>query len=138
MASQKSAPVAITLISYITQSASTQGLLSAPCIVGQLVQIFMGAAFAPIVKRQIVKIKARRAASESEKALPAAESGDESNGEGKKGDRVQIIVDKGDGDVMLTTLQPKDCAGKLAVVVAHEAGMDNGESTQATAEPKAA
>ena len=43
MASQKSAPVAVTIISYITTDVAQQGLFSIPAIVGQLAQIFMGA-----------------------------------------------------------------------------------------------
>ncbi|EIE20487.1 hypothetical protein COCSUDRAFT_43922 [Coccomyxa subellipsoidea C-169] len=42
MASQKSAPVAVTVISYITPDITQQGLFSVPAIVGQLAQIFMG------------------------------------------------------------------------------------------------
>lgn len=42
MASQKSAPVAVTVITYITTDASTQGVLAVPCVVGQLTQIFLG------------------------------------------------------------------------------------------------
>lgn len=42
MASQKSAPVAVTAISYITPNPVTQGLLSVPAITGQLLQIFIG------------------------------------------------------------------------------------------------
>ena len=42
MTSQKSAPVAVTLIAYITSDTSLQGLLSVPAIIGQLAQIFMG------------------------------------------------------------------------------------------------
>ena len=41
MASQKSAPVAVTIISYITTDIARQGLFSIPAIVGQLAQIFM-------------------------------------------------------------------------------------------------
>ncbi len=46
MASQKSAPVAVTLISYVTSDPAQQGLLAIPSIVGQLSQIFIGAALA--------------------------------------------------------------------------------------------
>jgi sodium/bile acid cotransporter 7 len=42
MASQKSAPIAVTVISYITPDIAQQGLFSVPAIVGQLAQIFMG------------------------------------------------------------------------------------------------
>ena len=42
MCAQKSAPVAVTLISYITSSSTEQGLLAVPALVGQLAQIFIG------------------------------------------------------------------------------------------------
>lgn len=44
MCAQKSAPVAITLISYITSTPATQGLLTIPALIGQLCQIFIGSA----------------------------------------------------------------------------------------------
>jgi solute carrier family 10 (sodium/bile acid cotransporter), member 7 len=42
MASQKSAPVAVTVITYMTSDTKTQGVLALPCVIGQLVQIFIG------------------------------------------------------------------------------------------------
>ncbi|GIL70758.1 hypothetical protein Vretimale_3844 [Volvox reticuliferus] len=55
MASQKSAPVAVTVISYVTSIPAQQGLLAIPSVVGQLSQIFIGAALAkyiaPLVTR---------------------------------------------------------------------------------------
>lgn len=51
--SQKSAPVAITVISYITGSVSVQGLLATPCIVGQLAQIFLGSAMSPTIAARV-------------------------------------------------------------------------------------
>eukprot|EP00882_Tetradesmus_deserticola_P025204 GHRQ01027667.1.p1 GENE.GHRQ01027667.1~~GHRQ01027667.1.p1 ORF type:complete len:309 (+),score=129.95 GHRQ01027667.1:951-1877(+) len=42
MASQKSAPVAVTAISYITTDPVAQGLLAVPAVTGQLLQIFIG------------------------------------------------------------------------------------------------
>lgn len=47
MGSQKSAPVAVTVISYIPSDTRQRGLLSVPATVGQLTQIFMGCARAP-------------------------------------------------------------------------------------------
>jgi SBF-like CPA transporter family (DUF4137) len=41
MASQKSAPVAVTVILYITSDASIQGILALPCVVGQIAQVFV-------------------------------------------------------------------------------------------------
>ncbi|PNG89511.1 hypothetical protein TSOC_015367, partial [Tetrabaena socialis] len=46
MASQKSAPVAVTVIAYLETDPAQQGLLSLPAVVGQLFQIFIGAALA--------------------------------------------------------------------------------------------
>lgn len=51
MCSQKSAPVAITVISYITRSTSQQGLLSIPSLIGQLIQIFIGSLLAKQFKK---------------------------------------------------------------------------------------
>ena len=51
VASQKSAPVAVTVISYITGDVSAQGLLAIPAIVGQLTQIFMGSAISTLVAK---------------------------------------------------------------------------------------
>ena len=34
--------MAITVISYIATVEQTQGLLAVPCVIGQLVQIFVG------------------------------------------------------------------------------------------------
>lgn len=42
MASQKSAPVAVTVITYLTSDTEMQGVLAVPCVIGQLVQIFVG------------------------------------------------------------------------------------------------
>ena len=46
MSSQKSAPVAVTIISYLTTDIKQQGLFAIPAIVGQIAQIFIGAALA--------------------------------------------------------------------------------------------
>mmetsp|Transcript_17974 Transcript_17974/g.38641 ORF Transcript_17974/g.38641 Transcript_17974/m.38641 type:complete len:386 (+) Transcript_17974:901-2058(+) len=69
MASQKSAPVAVTVISYITGTVSTQGLLAIPSIVGQLAQIFLGAAMAPAIAKR-VQLANKRAA-EAAKSIEA-------------------------------------------------------------------
>jgi sodium/bile acid cotransporter 7 len=42
MASQKSAPVAVTVITNVTNDLTQQGLLAIPAIVSQLSQIFIG------------------------------------------------------------------------------------------------
>jgi hypothetical protein len=48
--------------SYLTSDVSEQGLLSVPCIIGQLAQIFMGAAFAPWLSRVVARKDAAAAA----------------------------------------------------------------------------
>ncbi|PNH11396.1 hypothetical protein TSOC_001828 [Tetrabaena socialis] len=55
MASQKSAPVAVTVISYLSNHPPTQGLLALPAVVGQLGQIFIGAALAPHLAQMVVR-----------------------------------------------------------------------------------
>lgn len=42
MSAQKSAPVAVTVITYLTRSGAQQGLFAVPALVGQLTQIFIG------------------------------------------------------------------------------------------------
>ncbi len=53
MASQKSAPVAVTVIVFMTKDAAQQGLLSLPGIVGQMCQIFIGAALGKYLSRVV-------------------------------------------------------------------------------------
>jgi SBF-like CPA transporter family (DUF4137) len=53
LSSQKSAPVAMTVISYITHITTQQGLLAIPSIIGQLAQIFIGSALAPFIEKGV-------------------------------------------------------------------------------------
>ena len=53
MTSQKSAPVAVTVIAYITSDTSLQGLLSVPAIIGQLAQIFMGTVLVHVLSKLV-------------------------------------------------------------------------------------
>ena len=53
VSSQKSAPVAVTLISYVTGDTVAQGLLALPSIVGQLTQIFIGSAISALVNKYV-------------------------------------------------------------------------------------
>lgn len=53
LSSQKSAPVALTIISYITTVTEQQGLLAIPSILGQLAQIFIGSALAPLIAKRV-------------------------------------------------------------------------------------
>lgn len=46
MTSQKSSPVALAVISYVTNNPTQKGLLAIPCIIGQLTQIFVGSLLA--------------------------------------------------------------------------------------------
>ncbi|GLC37781.1 hypothetical protein PLESTM_000647600 [Pleodorina starrii] len=74
MASQKSAPVAVTVISYITSIPAQQGLLAIPSVVGQLSQIFIGAALAKHVAPLVSRIsKAAEAEAAAAAAVPAPE-----------------------------------------------------------------
>ncbi|PNW87393.1 hypothetical protein CHLRE_02g147450v5 [Chlamydomonas reinhardtii] len=78
MASQKSAPVAVTVIAYLVKSTQQQGLLALPAVVGQLAQIFIGSGLAAwlsgVVKRNdaLEKAKAALAAAEAEAAAAEA------------------------------------------------------------------
>lgn len=53
MTSQKSAPVAVTVIAYISSDTKLQGLLSVPAIIGQLAQIFMGTVLVRILSKLV-------------------------------------------------------------------------------------
>ncbi|GAX83861.1 hypothetical protein CEUSTIGMA_g11286.t1 [Chlamydomonas eustigma] len=57
LSSQKSAPVAVTLISYITSDPKVQGLMAVPCITGQLAQIFIGTLISPIIAKRVIAWK---------------------------------------------------------------------------------
>ncbi|KAI7843756.1 hypothetical protein COHA_002654 [Chlorella ohadii] len=74
MSSQKSAPVAVTVISYLTPSTTQQGLLAVPCVIGQLAQIFMGAAFAPHLARIVTRREKLAALAAAEVPDPEAEA----------------------------------------------------------------
>jgi sodium/bile acid cotransporter 7 len=52
MTSQKSSPVALAVISYITHNPDQKGLFAVPCIIGQLIQIFIGS----FVAKQFAKL----------------------------------------------------------------------------------
>lgn len=73
MASQKSGPVAVAVIGYITNDVAQQGLLAIPAVLGQLVQVFIGSALVPFFSR-ITKAYQRAqqvAAAEAEEAAAA-------------------------------------------------------------------
>ena len=93
MASQKSAPVAVNVITFVAASAAAQGALAVPCVVGQLLQIFCDQPIANYLGARIARAeKAAAAAAEAEKAavLPvtvaaAAAAGGGKGGEGGEG-----------------------------------------------------
>ncbi len=58
MASQKSAPVAVTVITYIARDTALQGVLAVPCVVGQLIQIFVGQPLANYLAGRIERWRA--------------------------------------------------------------------------------
>lgn len=68
MASQKSAPVAITTIFYITSDVTAQGLLSVPCVVGQLLQIFVGQPIANYLAGRVQRQQAKAKEAEANKS----------------------------------------------------------------------
>eukprot|EP00667_Euglena_gracilis_P009121 EG_transcript_9263 len=55
MASQKSAPVAVTVITYITSDVAQQGLLAIPGLFGQILQIFVGSVLVHFLVRLVEK-----------------------------------------------------------------------------------
>lgn len=61
MASQKSAPVAVSVITFITSDAATQGILAVPCVIGQLMQIFVGQPLANYLAGRIKRWDAEQA-----------------------------------------------------------------------------
>lgn len=61
MASQKSAPVAVTAITYLTTDPVSQGLLSVPPVVGQLLQIFIGQPLAHFIAGKVDAWKQQQA-----------------------------------------------------------------------------
>jgi sodium/bile acid cotransporter 7 len=61
MASQKSAPVAVTVITYVAQDTVLQGVLAVPCVVGQLIQIFVGQPLAHYLAGRIKRWHAAKA-----------------------------------------------------------------------------
>ena len=62
MSSQKSAPVAVTVISNIAQGTAAIGLLVIPCVIGQIAQIFMGAALSPLFAKRVGALQESTAA----------------------------------------------------------------------------
>ncbi|KAL3156037.1 hypothetical protein ABBQ32_013025 [Trebouxia sp. C0010 RCD-2024] len=53
MTSTKSAPVAVTVIAYVSSDTKLQGLLSVPAIIGQLAQIFMGSCLVRLLSKLV-------------------------------------------------------------------------------------
>ena len=74
MASQKSAPVAVTVITYIAADTALQGVLAVPCVVGQLLQIFVGQPLAHYLAGRIDRWRAARAAAPADPKVPEADA----------------------------------------------------------------
>jgi hypothetical protein len=53
MCSQKSSPVALSVIAIIASDSEGQGLMLIPCIIGQLTQIFMGYIYSRILSKHV-------------------------------------------------------------------------------------
>ncbi|KAF8055941.1 MST4 [Scenedesmus sp. PABB004] len=62
MSSQKSAPVAVTAITYLTPDPVAQGLLAVPAVTGQLLQIFVGQPLAHYMAGRVSRWRAAQAA----------------------------------------------------------------------------
>ncbi|KAI8463222.1 MAG: SBF-like CPA transporter family-domain-containing protein [Monoraphidium minutum] len=94
MASQKarSAPVAVTVITYIAASTQTQGLLAVPCVIGQLVQIFVGQPLAHDLAGRTARWHATQAA-----AAAAADDGAAVVAGGGGGGGGVVVVEGGGG-----------------------------------------
>lgn len=73
MASQKSAPVAVTAIAYITTDPVAQGLLAVPAVTGQLLQIFIGQPLAHFMEGKAVAWQQ----AQTKLQLPVVAPGDE-------------------------------------------------------------
>ncbi len=74
MASQKSAPVAVTVITYIAADTALQGVLAVPCVVGQLLQIFVGQPVAHYLAARIGRWRAARAPAPADPKLTDADT----------------------------------------------------------------
>ncbi|PNW75313.1 hypothetical protein CHLRE_12g521950v5 [Chlamydomonas reinhardtii] len=134
MASQKSAPVAVTVISYVTSDPAQQGLLAIPSIVGQISQIFIGAALAKrigpyvqkVTKAQEAAAKAAAAAAVPKDAVDAAEQGRAAEAAGA--DAVAATTGAGalaHGDAALAAAD--GAAAAVAAVDAPSSGSSSGD-----------
>jgi hypothetical protein len=86
----------VTVITYIASDTQTQGLLAVPCVVGQLVQIFVGQPLAHYLADRIARWRRRNpqaAAAPAEPPPPAAAAP-----EGPPADGA-VLVDGRVGDV---------------------------------------
>lgn len=87
LASQKSAPVALTAIEFITNDETVQGLLAVPCIIGQLGQVFMGHPLTVWLGKRNARYERR------EKAAREAEA------EKEKADAARVVAEGVEGGV---------------------------------------
>ncbi|KAL4434255.1 hypothetical protein ABPG75_000696 [Micractinium tetrahymenae] len=113
MASQKSGPVSVAVIGYITSDTSLQGLLAIPAVVGQLVQVFIGSALVPYCARYTKRYLAAQkvAAEEAEEAAAAAaleggDGGEGSGGGGKQGEAAATSAVQARASADMTLAKP--------------------------------
>lgn len=66
--------MAVTVITYIAAKDSTQGLLAVPCVLGQLVQIFVGQPLAHYMAGRIARWREAKAEAAAAAAAAPAES----------------------------------------------------------------
>jgi sodium/bile acid cotransporter 7 len=57
MASQKSSPVALSVIAIVAESNDVQGLMTIPCILGQLSQIFIGYIYSRWLSKYVSRLE---------------------------------------------------------------------------------
>lgn len=107
MSSQKSAPVAVTVITYLTSQVSSQGILSLPCIIGQLIQIFLGSSFAPFVASKVRKSQEAKRDSVSQEHPLAA---------GEKDEVVVVVMEKKEEELTTQGSGEEDATKEIGVL----------------------
>lgn len=133
MAAQKSGPVAVAVISYITNDVALQGLMAIPAVIGQLVQVFIGSALVPFFARYTSKFKKAQQVAAEEAAQVAAVAALEGGaggqpGSGKLGSGATEAGEAGPADGSSSDGEHKPGTGKLSAA----------ESAQSLAEQSAA
>jgi len=98
MVSQKSSPVAITVISYITDNMAQKGLFVTPCIIGQLSQIFIGSLLARYFAHLVEKYE--------KPVLPVGKEEEEEEGGRGSGGPVLPVGKEDEGSIPPSPLPP--------------------------------